>query len=300
MYGYEAAELINGSVTQLFETPPERSKIDSFLKAVQRQRKGDGGRLQEFLGRRKDGSTFPADVAVSPVQLADGLHFVAVVRDVTERKQIDQMKTEFVSTVSHELRTPLTSISGSLGLLKGGAAGALPDRASRLITIAHSNSERLVRLINDILDIEKIESGKMVFALQPVELRDMLEQAIEANRGFADALDVRLALEPIAAAAHAMADPDRLMQVLTNLISNAAKFSPAGGDVSVGLRREGNVHRISVADRGTRHPRGVSRAHLHEIRAGGRVRHAAAGRHRPGAQHRPRDRHPVRRERRLS
>jgi CheY-like chemotaxis protein len=120
----------------------------------------------------------------------------------------------------------------------------------RLITIAHSNSERLVRLINDILDIEKIESGKMNFALQPVELGAALEQAIEANRGFADNLGVQLVLEPAAGTAVTLADPDRLMQVITNLLSNAAKFSPPGEAVTIGLQRHGGRHRITVADRG--------------------------------------------------
>jgi PAS domain S-box-containing protein len=250
MYGYEPEELAGSPVAILYETRPEQAEVDSFLKAVQRRRKGDVGRVQEFSGRRKDGSTFPADVAVSPVRLADGIRYVAVIRDVTERKQVDQMKTEFVSTVSHELRTPLTSISGSLGLLKGGAAGELPERAMRLITIAHSNSERLVRLINDILDIEKIESGQMSFAVQPVELGAALEQAIEANRGFADSLDVQLVLEPVAGPALTLADPDRLMQVITNLLSNAAKFSPAGEQVTIGLAALADHHRITVADRG--------------------------------------------------
>jgi PAS domain S-box-containing protein len=250
MYGYEPDELIGVEVAMLYEDPPDQSEVDGFLQAVQRRRKGDVGRVQEFSGRRKDGSTFPADVAVSPVHLADGMRYVAVIRDVTERKQVDQMKTEFVSTVSHELRTPLTSISGSLGLLKGGAAGELPDRAMRLITIAHSNSERLVRLINDILDIEKIESGKMNFALQPVELGAALEQAIEANRGFADNLNVQLVLEPVPAPALTLADPDRLTQVITNLLSNAAKFSPSGEAVSIGLATQAGCHRITVADRG--------------------------------------------------
>jgi PAS domain S-box-containing protein len=250
MYGYEPDELIGSDVAALYEDRPDQSQVESFLKAVQRRRKGDVGMVQEFSGRRKDGSTFPADVAVSPVHLADRLRYVAVIRDVTERKQVDQMKTEFVSTVSHELRTPLTSISGSLGLLKGGAAGELPERAMRLITIAHSNSERLVRLINDILDIEKIESGKMNFALQPVELGAALEQAIDANRGFADNLGVQLVLEPALAPAVTLADSDRLMQVITNLLSNAAKFSPPGEAVTIALATHGDRHRITIADRG--------------------------------------------------
>ena len=122
--------------------------------------------------------------------------FVVIVRDISERRRNERLKDEFVSTVSHELRTPLTSIAGSLGLLAGGAAGQMPEPTMRLLTIAHKNSERLVRLINDILDIEKIESGKVVFDLKRVDVPALIEQAIEANRGFAESFGVRVRLDP--------------------------------------------------------------------------------------------------------
>src|SRR3546814_7291219 len=105
--------------------------------------------------------------------------------DIGERREVEQMKSEFVATVSHELRTPLTSIAGSLGLIRGGAAGALPPKAARLVEIAHSNAARLVRLINDILDIEKIEAGRMQFDLRPLPLGPLLEAAEHQTAGFA-------------------------------------------------------------------------------------------------------------------
>jgi PAS domain S-box-containing protein len=250
MFGYEPEELARRDVGVLFEVAPDVGAIETFLERLQRRRGGEIGRIQEFWGRRKDGSTFPTDVAVSPVPLADGLRFVAIVRDATERKQIDQMKNEFVSTVSHELRTPLTSIAGSLGLLAGGAAGELPERGARLIKIAHSNSERLVRLINDILDIEKIESGKMNFDMKPVALLPLLEQTLQANRAFAEAYGVELKLDRAHDQAMVVADPDRLVQVITNLVSNAAKFSARGGVVRVSIHLLDRRYRISVADRG--------------------------------------------------
>jgi PAS domain S-box-containing protein len=250
MFGYDPDELARRDIGLLFEVAPDVGAIETFLERLQRRRGGKIGRVQEFWGRRKDGSTFATDVAVSPVPLADGLRFVAIVRDVTERKQIDQMKSEFVSTVSHELRTPLTSIAGSLGLLAGGAAGELPDRAARLIKIAHSNSERLVRLINDILDIEKIESGKMTFDLKPVALLPLLEQTLQANRAFAESYGVELELDRTHDAAVVVADPDRLVQVITNLLSNAAKFSPRGGKVQVSVHPLDRRYRVSVADSG--------------------------------------------------
>src|SRR6202167_2053538 len=133
-------------------------------------------------------------------------------RYATERKRLERLKDEFVSTVSHELRTPLTSISGSLGLLMGNAAGNLPKAMARLLAIAHTNSQRLVRLVNDILDIEKMGAGRIVFNFSHVEVRPLVEQAIEANRGFAEGYGVRIRLEDTGtAAADVRADSDRLL-----------------------------------------------------------------------------------------
>jgi DNA-binding response OmpR family regulator len=171
------------------------------------------------------------------------------VRDISERRRIEQLKDEFVSTVSHELRTPLTSIAGSLGLLAGGAAGPLPEKAGRLIQIAQANSQRLVRLINDILDIEKIESGKLRLEMAPLDLRDIAAGAIEGVRGYAEELGVLLTLSE-GEAAPVRGDADRLIQVVTNLLSNASKFSPRGGEVQVAVDPERRVARLSVKDRG--------------------------------------------------
>jgi CheY-like chemotaxis protein len=148
------------------------------------------------------------------------------------------------------LRTPLTSIAGSLGLIQGGAAGEVPQKIARLIEIARDNSQRLVRLINDILDMEKLEAGRMKFALQPLGLGKFIDQAIESNTGYAQEYSVSLVAEPVANDATVIADPDLLMQVMTNLISNAAKFSEKGGEVVVRTVSLDRRWRISVADQG--------------------------------------------------
>jgi PAS domain S-box-containing protein len=205
---------------------------------------------REVIARRGDGSSFPADFLLAEMPVGGRELFVAFVRDITERKHNERLKSEFVASVSHELRTPMTSIAGSLGLLTGGAAGPLTDGARRLLTIAHSNSQRLVRLINDILDIEKIESGKMVFALKPADIHALVEQVIEANRGFAEGFGVSVRLDTGAAHAVVRVDPDRMMQVITNLLSNAVKFSARGEEVVVDIENRGPSVRISVRDRG--------------------------------------------------
>ncbi|MEO7908286.1 MAG: PAS domain S-box protein [Roseiflexaceae bacterium] len=175
---------------------------------------------------------------------------LGIVRDITERMNIERMKNEFISTVSHELRTPLTSIRGALGLIAGGIAGDIPPKVGAMVEIAAKNSERLIRLINDILDIDKIDSGKMVFNLQPVELTPLLEHVIDMNRAYGQQFDITFTLESPISGAWVYADSDRLIQALTNLLSNAAKFSPAGAPVLISLARHDEMLRIAIRDRG--------------------------------------------------
>jgi nitrogen-specific signal transduction histidine kinase/CheY-like chemotaxis protein len=204
----------------------------------------------DLCGRRKDGTEFPVEVALNPIHLGDELVVLGVIVDISERKRIQRLKDEFVSTVSHELRTPLTSISGSLGLLVGNLAGDLPEPARRLLQIAFKNSQRLARLINDILDIEKIESGAVAFIPKRIEVAAVIEQAIEANRGFAETYCVSLRFAAGGAPLYVRADSDRLIQAITNLLSNAIKFSPPEGEVVIVVENHGDAVRISVRDNG--------------------------------------------------
>ena len=176
--------------------------------------------------------------------------FYALGADITELKRINRMKTEFISTVSHELRTPLTSIRGSLGLVLGGVAGELPDTVKTLVDIANKNCERLIRLINDILDSEKIESGKMRLELKVVNMAQLVQQAMAANEGFAEQHGVKLVLHAPDASLQASVDSDRLVQVVTNLLSNAVKFSPPEGTVTVKVLRVAQGVRTEVVDCG--------------------------------------------------
>lgn len=251
MFGLDAAQLLRRDIGVLFEVAPDRGRVESFLRRLGANRRESYGQVQEFAGRRADGGSFPVEVSISPVRLAGATLYLAVIRDVSERRQVEQMKTEFVATVSHELRTPLTSIAGSLGLISGGAAGELPSKAARLVEIAKNNALRLVRLINDILDIEKIEAGRMHFDIRPIALDALLSRVVQQGQGFADQYDVRLDLAEPSPRAGVLADEDRLTQVLTNLISNAIKFSPAGAAVTLGVTPLDRRYRISVTDRGS-------------------------------------------------
>jgi signal transduction histidine kinase len=171
-------------------------------------------------------------------------------RDVTEEKRIERMKDEFIATVSHELRTPVTAIAGPLGLLMGEAVGDLPASAKRLVTMAHNNSKRLARLVNDILDIEKIESGRMRFDFRHLDLKPLVEQAIETNRLLAEQFGVPVRLDPQASNAAVYTDGDRLMHVLTNLLSNAVKFSQSHEEAVVSIQARDDVVRIAISDHG--------------------------------------------------
>ena len=209
----------------------------------------------EGLERREeislaDGRTF--DRFTAPIRGRDGEHLGRVwhFRDISAFKNIDRMKDEFISSVSHELRTPLTSIRGSLDLMVNGVTGELPSEAMSLAVIARGNCERLVRLINDVLDIEKMEAGRMELRLQPIALESFLEQSMESMRPFAEQLGVDFRLASSAPGAHVRVDPDRLAQVMDNLLSNAAKFSPAGGTVRIDLARLDTQLRVSVTDLG--------------------------------------------------
>jgi PAS domain S-box-containing protein len=249
LFGWSAPEVERRDVGLLVDDLAENGE-GAFLDRLDASH-GDleQGLLLELTGKRRDGARFPVDVALAAMDLPTGRHVVAVIRDATERRRIAEMKDAFVSTVSHELRTPLTSIAGSLGLVAAGAGGRLPEKAARLIDIAHANSRRLVRLINDILDVEKLEAGQLKMTLAPLDLRDVAARAVEGIQGYADQLGVGVSLND-GPPAPVRGDGDRLIQVATNLLSNAVKFSPSGGEVRVTVNPETRIARLSVSDRG--------------------------------------------------
>jgi PAS domain S-box-containing protein len=181
---------------------------------------------------------------------------LGLLRDVTELREVERLKRDFVSTVSHELRTPLTSIRGALGLLRGGIAGPLPAEAGNLVDIAHSNSERLIRLVNDILDMEKLDAGRVELSLREVTAGELVRSALEFIGGMAHEMNVSVQTE-VGPCPPLKVDPERMVQVLGNLLSNAVKFSPTGAPVrlTVGMSPQGQV-RFEVRDEGPGIPEG--------------------------------------------
>ena len=205
----------------------------------------------ETIHQHKNGSLIPVEISLQYVTPPDtSPRFVALVRDITERRRIDQMKNEFVSTVSHELRTPLTSIRGALGLIVSGAVGEPPEKMKSMLDIANNNTQRLLLLINDILDLQKIESGNLDFRFASIEVMPFIKQAIEDNTGYAQEHAVSLELVESIDKGYVFADKTRLMQVMNNLISNAAKFSPDGEQIEISVSHIADYIRIAVTDHG--------------------------------------------------
>ena len=250
LFGYTAAEVLRRNVRMLMPDP-HLSAHDGYIRRyMQTGERRIIGQRREIEALHKDGRRIPVDLGISEMRIGSRRLFIGIIRDLSSRQEIEQLKTGFVSTVSHELRTPLTSISGSLGLLAGGIAGALPAKAARLIDIAKLNCERLIRLINDILDLERAESGRLELRLAAQRLKPIVRQAIDANRAYAQALGASIELAADSDDASVLVDRDRLIQVLTNILSNAAKFSPRDAAVSVAIRAEADSVRVSVRDRG--------------------------------------------------
>lgn len=251
LFGYQPNEVTGHNIKMLMPDPYQ-SEHDGYLHNYdQTGTKKIIGIGREVEGLRKDGSTFPLELAVSEMVVSDETIFTGVVRDITERKQMDKMKNEFISTVSHELRTPLTSIRGSLGLLSSGSVGELPESANEMLKIASNNTERLLLLINDILDIQKIESGKMSFKFESVDLNSFIKQAIVDHAEYGNQHGVTFVLGKVLDGVHIYADKDRLMQVVGNLLSNAAKFSNDGDNVEISIAAHHSDRiRISFTDYG--------------------------------------------------
>lgn len=256
--GYPPAELIGRSAHHTFHAPmPDGTPLpESQCYVTEAVRDGFAAISEEDSYIRADGRQIPVEVTATPLTVSSSptapdsttRGAVVVFRDITQRREVDRMKNEFVSMVSHELRTPLTSIRGSLGLLSGGALGDLPDRAEQLITIAQQSCERLTRLINDILDIERFESGTIPMEVGEHRAIDLITSAIRQVELVASDAGIRLRVSR--ADGVVAADADRVLQALINLISNAVKFSNYGDEVNIAAVPRGGFVEFSITDHG--------------------------------------------------
>jgi PAS domain S-box-containing protein len=251
LLGYPRSELLGQQIEMLV---PERFRVHhpEFRKGFFRTPRGRAmGAGRDLYCLRKDGSEVPVEIGLNPLHTSQGMFVLSSIVDLSQRRAMERLRTDFVSTVSHELRTPLTSISGSLGLLQSGAVGTLPDKAAEMVEIAHKNSTRLVRIINDILDIGRLEAGRLELKMVEVSLGPLLRQVIQANFSYAEKYGVHFVLNNEPSDDIVLGDFDRITQVITNLLSNAAKFSPFGADVVIRVIPKPSVIRVEVEDFGT-------------------------------------------------
>jgi len=206
---------------------------------------------ETLLVTGQDGKLLPVllSMRATPRVGSDGFMIVCLIRDISELKKADEMKARFLATISHELRTPMTSIKGTLGLMAGGAVGELSPGVNRMVEIALTNTDRLLSMINDLLDLEKAAAGKLGIELVEVEPVSTLQKAVEAAQGYGveKHLEYQLDLEDTGTI---IGDPDRIHQIILNLLSNASKYAPENSTIDLRLRRKAEMAHIEILDRG--------------------------------------------------
>ncbi|NOQ13738.1 MAG: PAS domain S-box protein [Methyloprofundus sp.] len=250
VFGYCEEELMGQNITLLMPEPHRSlhgQYLQNYLSTGENKIIGIGREVEAI---RKDESVFPCDLAVSEINLYGKHIFTGVLRDISERKRIEQMKKEFIATVSHELRTPLTSIHGALGLLRSETLDTLEPLAQELLGIALVNSNRLILLVNDILDMEKLEAGALKFDIKIYPLTSLIELAVVSNQTYAEQHNSFIEISENLPQVSVAVDQHRYIQVLTNLLSNAAKFSPEGRPVKIEATANDDIVCVSIIDEG--------------------------------------------------
>lgn len=252
-----AAELIGSKLTEIYTSPlaANQNEVQRLEELFEKAR----GRFQEVTAVRSDSSEFPAEILVTPFGGANSGRLLGIIMDVTERHEIERFKNEFLGVVSHELRNPLTAIRGSLKMMAVGALGPQTEQAQKAITIAERSATRLIGLVNDLLDAEKLEAGKldMQFELRP--LYPILEMSVESVKAFAD--DHNVSVQYQQTSSQVYADDHRIVQVMINLLSNAIKYSPKGSSVRIDVVAGPEMDEVRITDQG----RGIPASHVNSL-----------------------------------
>lgn len=249
IFGYPERAVLGRNVSMLMPEPyhsEHDSYLDNYLESGSKKIIGKG---REVHGRHQNGTVFPLDLMVTEISRNDKPVFIGTVRDISERKKVDQLKNEFVATVSHELRTPLTAICGSLGLIRAAQPGGLETSALNLLEIAQNNCDRLGRLIEDLLDIESLASGKLTMRVSRESVSELVSRAVSDSAALALKADVQIVLGR-QDQARVDVDERRFIQIMNNLLSNAVKFSPPKSSVIVEQVLRDDKVRVSVQDFG--------------------------------------------------
>lgn len=253
MFGYKQKELIGLQINELvcaIDFARYREDMFNSQKLIKNVKPIDN--KYQIEGQKKDRTVFPIEVSYNEMELEGQRLTTFVVHDITQHKNLEKMKDEFISIVSHELRTPLTSIKGALDLITCNVLGEIPEKANGMLKIANNNCTRLSELINDILDLEKIKAGKMDFCLKEYDVIPIVQEALEASLGYAKQYEIEYKIDEDSISQGIVnVDKNRLIQVLFNLMSNAAKFSHPGSTVTIGIKRiNDKTIRVNIKDTG--------------------------------------------------
>ncbi|MDH5694330.1 MAG: CHASE domain-containing protein, partial [Gammaproteobacteria bacterium] len=249
IFGYERSELIGKNVSTLIPQD-KRDEHAGYLRNSTLHETRIINQSREIEGLRKDGTRFPIELSVSRMELHGRAEFIGIIHEISDRKEAERLKTEFISIVSHELRTPITSIKGALGLLLSGAVVKLPEQVLSLVDISYKNCDRQIRLVNDLLDMEKMAAGKMEYTINTLDLLEVIQESVAQTEEYARTLDVSISINSNLPSAMIKADPGRIIQVITNLLSNAIKFSPKEGIVNVLTTDLGDQYKVEINDQG--------------------------------------------------
>lgn len=249
------SDMLGYSESELLKTPSRRlihpEDVEQHQSCLLQILASDNRRCQvelRYFGKRRRVIWMLRSTSLVRDSQGKPLYYVAQFQDITERRAIDQIKNEFISIVSHELRTPLTAIRGSLGLLATGIYDSKPEKARRMLEIALTDSDRLVRLVNDILDLERLDSGQVALEKTLCDAVQLIQQAVETVQSIANQASITLRVIPVSA--QVWAAPDAIIQTLTNLLSNAIKFSPANSTITLTAQPQLDVVLFQVQDQG--------------------------------------------------
>lgn len=250
LFGYKQENLLDKPIEKLMPERYRNNHTQHRISYFMQPRTRPMGSGLELLGLRSDGEEFPVEISLAPVETEDGIITLAAIRNISDRKKLEKTKNEFIALVSHELRTPLTSIYGAISLIDSMQTDKNGE-ISNLIAVAKRNSERLIRLVNNLLDIEKIEAGKMEFHFQPFEIDTLIKEIVEENLNYAAKFSIKLKVLNNVSKIKVYIDKDKFNQAITNLLSNAVKFSPKNAEVLIEtfLLNDRTV-RISIKDQG--------------------------------------------------
>lgn len=247
IFGYRSAQIIGQSLTKLL---PERYRYKYQAESIKNLTETFDIE-QETRGLRKSGKEFDIELTMSLIPNDPDIAYVAIVRDISDRKQTEKLKNEFIATVSHELRTPLTSISASLAIIESGSLGPIPEKVNNLVKIANQNSLRLQSLVGDLLDMDRLLTNKMEFKFKKIDSLIAVEKCINSSQHLADRHNIKFQITSVEANCYLLADENRFQQAINQLLSNAVKFSPPNSNVAIAITKDSANVKISVTDVGT-------------------------------------------------